>query len=34
MAQRDRLKVAWWILRVGIGVGPFLAGLDKFFNRN
>ena len=23
---------AWWALRIGLGVGPFLAGLDKFFN--
>jgi uncharacterized membrane protein YphA (DoxX/SURF4 family) len=27
-----RLNSAWWLLRVGLGVGPFLAGLDKFFN--
>jgi uncharacterized membrane protein YphA (DoxX/SURF4 family) len=27
-----RLERAWWALRVGIGLGPFLAGLDKFFN--
>ena len=33
MANRSRLNVAWWTLRVGLGVGPFLAGLDKFFNR-
>jgi uncharacterized membrane protein YphA (DoxX/SURF4 family) len=33
MANRSRLDVAWWTLRVGLGVGPFLAGLDKFFNR-
>jgi uncharacterized membrane protein YphA (DoxX/SURF4 family) len=25
----DRL---WWVLRIALGVGPFLAGLDKFFN--
>src|SRR3569833_404747 len=29
----DRLNLAWWTLRIGLGVGPFLAGLDKFFNR-
>ena len=29
----DRLHLAWWTLRIGLGVGPFLAGLDKFFNR-
>ncbi|MGH9869062.1 MAG: hypothetical protein ACREAA_12970 [Candidatus Polarisedimenticolia bacterium] len=23
---------AWWALRLGLGLGPFLAGLDKFFN--
>ena len=34
MTWKDsRLNVAWWTLRVGMGVGPFLAGLDKFFNR-
>ena len=26
------LNSAWWALKVGLGVGPFLAGLDKFFN--
>jgi hypothetical protein len=28
----SRLDQAWWALRVGLGVGPFLAGLDKYFN--
>ena len=28
----NRLNSAWWALRVGLGAGPFLAGLDKFFN--
>jgi len=27
-----RLQTAWWALRIGLGLGPFLAGLDKFFN--
>ena len=27
-----RLDQAWWVLRIGLGVGPFLAGLDKYFN--
>lgn len=27
-----RLGSAWWALRIALGVGPFLAGLDKFFN--
>jgi uncharacterized membrane protein YphA (DoxX/SURF4 family) len=26
------LNSAWWVLRIGLGVVPFLAGLDKFFN--
>jgi uncharacterized membrane protein YphA (DoxX/SURF4 family) len=29
----DKVNTAWWVLRIGLGVGPFLAGLDKFFNR-
>jgi len=28
----DKLNSAWWALRVGLGLGAFLAGLDKFFN--
>jgi hypothetical protein len=28
----SRLDHAWWTLRIGLGVGPFLAGLDKYFN--
>lgn len=28
----ERLNSAWWALRIGLGLGPFLAGLDKFFN--
>ncbi len=27
-----KLNSAWWALRVGLGLGPFLAGADKFFN--
>ena len=27
-----RLEQGWWALRIGLGLGPFLAGLDKFFN--
>lgn len=27
-----RLNHAWWALRLGLGLGPCLAGLDKFFN--
>ncbi len=28
----SRLDQAWWALRIGLGFGPFLAGLDKYFN--
>jgi len=28
----SRLDQAWWVLRIGLGLGPFLAGLDKHFN--
>ena len=27
-----RLDSPWWALRLGLGLGPFLAGLDKFFD--
>lgn len=26
-----KLNSAWWVLRIGLGLGAFLAGLDKFF---
>lgn len=33
MSNRDsHVRAAWWALRIGLGVGPILAGLDKFFN--
>ena len=28
-----KVTQAWWILRIGIGTGAFLAGLDKFFDK-
>lgn len=28
----NRLNIAWWALRIGLGVGPILAGIDKYFN--
>ena len=30
--SESNLNSAWWALRIGLGVAPFLAGLDKFFN--
>jgi len=33
MGVHDRgLGAAWWALRTALGLGVFLAGLDKFFN--
>jgi uncharacterized membrane protein YphA (DoxX/SURF4 family) len=32
MALSNGTRSAWWALRIGLGLGPFLAGLDKFFN--
>jgi uncharacterized membrane protein YphA (DoxX/SURF4 family) len=26
------LESAWWALRIGLGLGAFLAGVDKFFD--
>ncbi|HYV03480.1 MAG TPA: DoxX family membrane protein [Blastocatellia bacterium] len=31
-SEHSTLNSAWWALRIGLGVGPLLAGLDKFFN--
>ncbi len=32
MTFDPRLNAAWWVLRIGLGLGLFLAGLDKYFN--
>jgi hypothetical protein len=32
MKMTKGVDSAWWALRIGLGLGPFLAGLDKFFN--
>ena len=32
MAFDPRLNNAWWVLRIGLGVGPIVAGADKFTN--
>ncbi|WP_263366359.1 DoxX family membrane protein [Edaphobacter bradus] len=29
----QRLKTSWWALRIALGVGPIVAGADKFFNK-
>jgi len=28
----SHLNRAWWVLRIGLGVGPIVAGADKFTN--
>ena len=28
-----RLNTSWWVLRIGLGVGPIITGLDKYFNK-
>ena len=28
-----RLNVGWWALRIGLGVGPIITGIDKYFNK-
>ena len=33
MRSTDRLDGVWWILRVTLGAGALLAGVDKFFDR-
>ena len=32
MKLEKGLESAWWALRIGLGLGAFLAGLDKFFS--
>lgn len=34
MAEFDtRLNAGWWALRIGLGLGPIIAGVDKYFNK-
>jgi len=30
--MKPAVESAWWVLRVALGLGPLLAGADKFFN--
>jgi uncharacterized membrane protein YphA (DoxX/SURF4 family) len=32
--MRQGVESAWWVLRIGLGLGPALAGLDKIFRAN
>ncbi|HKV24307.1 MAG TPA: hypothetical protein VJN93_06920 [Candidatus Acidoferrum sp.] len=29
----SRLNTSWWALRIGLGLGPIIAGVDKYFNK-
>ena len=29
----DHLNAGWWALRIALGVGPIISGIDKFFNK-
>ena len=29
----SRLNAAWWALRISLGLGPIIAGIDKYFNK-
>jgi len=34
MAAFNRnLNAGWWALRIGLGVGPIITGIDKYFNK-
>jgi len=28
-----RLNFSWWALKIGLGVGPIITGIDKYFNK-
>jgi len=29
----SRLNISWWALKIGLGLGPIIAGIDKYFNK-
>lgn len=29
----DRLNVSWWALKIGLGLGPIVTGIDKYFDK-
>jgi len=33
MPDLDRIKLARLVLKIGLGVGPIIAGIDKYFNK-
>jgi uncharacterized membrane protein YphA (DoxX/SURF4 family) len=32
-SSRNPLDLAWWTLKIGLGVGPIVTGIDKYFNK-
>ena len=30
--MKPQIESAWWVLRIALGLGPLIAGADKFFN--
>jgi uncharacterized membrane protein YphA (DoxX/SURF4 family) len=30
---RNPLDLAWWTLKIGLGAGPIVTGIDKYFNK-
>jgi hypothetical protein len=32
-AFNQRLNLSWWALKIGLGVGPIVTGIDKYFNK-
>jgi uncharacterized membrane protein YphA (DoxX/SURF4 family) len=30
--MKPQVESAWWVLRLALGLGPLIAGADKFFN--
>lgn len=30
---RNPLELAWWTLKMGLGIGPIVTGIDKYFNK-
>jgi len=33
MSVAGRLNVSWWALKIAVGIGPIIAGADKYFNK-
>lgn len=31
--SNGHLNAAWWALKIGLGVGPIITGIDKYFNK-